>query len=209
MSPRLPEEYADFRKQQIVEAAWECFTEKGYRETTIRDIAKKMSASTGVVYNYFEGKDQILEAVQDCGRENTTKLLDTVAQKNTVKEAIAELFDVAFELMPVEDRQKNARGAVGLWAEALKRESYRKIYASQNEYTLGKITEIIKRGINNGEFQFDIDPEAFAGFCMALVTGLQVQSVLADGLNTPGYYKQIKKILSRNIWRDADRVSDR
>jgi AcrR family transcriptional regulator len=208
MAPKLPEEYADFRRQQIVEAAWECFTEKGYHETTIRDIAKKMNASTGVVYNYFEGKDQILEAVHDCGQKNTAKLLDIAAQKDTAREVIAELFDIAFERMPVEDREKNARGAIGLWAEALKRESYKKIFASQSEYTLERITEIITRGIKNGEFQVDVDPQAFAGFCIALATGLQVQSVLADEWNTPRYYKQMRRILFSNIWRDGNRVSD-
>jgi len=191
MSPKLPEEYAGFRRQQIVEAAWDCFSEKGYHETTIRDIAKKMNTSTGVVYNYFEGKDHILEAVFDCSRENTTKLLDAAAKKRTAKEALAELIDIVFVRIPVEDRQKNARGAIGFWAEALKRQSYKKTFASQSEYGLEKITKIITKSIKTGEFQADVDPQVFAGFCTALVMGLQVQSVLADGMSTPRYYNQI------------------
>ena len=63
MTPKLPEEYSNFRRQQILQASWECFVEKGYAETTIREIAKRMNASTGVIYNYFKGKEEILEAI--------------------------------------------------------------------------------------------------------------------------------------------------
>ncbi len=207
MAPKIPAEYSEFRKQQIVEAAWDCFVEKGYHKTTIRDIAKRMNASTGVVYNYFGGKDEILEAVHHCGRENTAELLDEAARKHTTREAVAEIFDIAFKRLPVEDRDKNTRGAIGFWAEALKRENYRNIYTSQSEHTLEKITEIIARGIDNGEFRVDVDPQALAGFYTALVTGLQVQSVLGDGLNTPEYYEQINRMLFENIWREDDDVS--
>ncbi|MHC4586692.1 MAG: TetR/AcrR family transcriptional regulator, partial [Planctomycetota bacterium] len=47
MSPKMPQEHRDFRRQQILEAAWECFAEKGYQETTIRVIAERMNLSTG------------------------------------------------------------------------------------------------------------------------------------------------------------------
>ena len=39
-----------------------------------------------------------------------------------------------------------------------------------------------------------------AGFYMALITGLQVQSVLIEELDITSYCKEIKRILLLNIW---------
>jgi AcrR family transcriptional regulator len=55
MPPKLPEEYSDFRKDQILNAAWDCFVEKGYSETTMREISKRIKSSTGVIYNAIQG----------------------------------------------------------------------------------------------------------------------------------------------------------
>jgi len=45
MTPKLPKEYSEFRRQQILKAAWECFIEKDYSENTVREIANQMDAS--------------------------------------------------------------------------------------------------------------------------------------------------------------------
>ena len=74
MSPKMPQEHRDFRRQQILEAAWECFAEKGYQETTIRVIAERMNLSTGIIYSYFKGKDDLLEAIHTCSMNNKKKI---------------------------------------------------------------------------------------------------------------------------------------
>jgi len=198
----MPTEHTDFRRKQITEAAWECFTEKGYHETTVRDIARRMKTSTGVIYSYFKGKDEILEAVNRCAQENTAQILDLATGKETAREAIAELFRFFAEEISDEDRRRNARGAIALWAEALKRENYRQICTSQQRPVLEQLSRLINRGIANGEFEVAIDPRAFAGFILALLTGLQVQSVLFPGLDTPGYLKSVQRLFLRNIWSD-------
>ena len=202
MSPRMPEEHAEFRRKQIIAAAWDCFTENGYHETTVRDIARRMKTSTGVIYRYFKGKDEILEEVNRCGQEGTAQFLDLAARKETSREAIAELLRVYGEEMSEADRVQNARGAIALWAEALKRENYRRICESQQGPVFDRLTRLISRGIAAGEFKVTLDPEVFAGFILALLTGLQVQSVLFPGLDTSAYYEDVQRILLQNIWKD-------
>lgn len=54
--PKLVEE----RRAQIVRAAVKLFSEDGYYTTTIQQIAKQAEISTGLIYQYFRDKDDIL-----------------------------------------------------------------------------------------------------------------------------------------------------
>jgi len=54
--PRLVEE----RRGQIVRAAVKLFSEQGYYTTTIQQIARQAGISTGLVYQYFRDKDDLL-----------------------------------------------------------------------------------------------------------------------------------------------------
>lgn len=50
-------------RQRILESAYELFVEKGYQGSSMRDIAAKAGIKAGSIYNHFEGKEQIFEAV--------------------------------------------------------------------------------------------------------------------------------------------------
>lgn len=47
----------------FLNAARQAFAEKGYFNTKISDIAEKAGRSTGSFYNYYENKEQLLEAL--------------------------------------------------------------------------------------------------------------------------------------------------
>ena len=51
----------DDLKNQIMEAAWELFLEKGYEKTTVNDIIKKAGTSKGGFYYYFKAKEELLK----------------------------------------------------------------------------------------------------------------------------------------------------
>jgi AcrR family transcriptional regulator len=54
--PTLIEE----RRGQIVRAAVKLFSEEGYYTTTIQQIAREAGVSTGLIYQYFKDKDDVL-----------------------------------------------------------------------------------------------------------------------------------------------------
>jgi len=200
MSPRVTNEYSEFRKQQIVTAAWECFADKGYRETTIRDIARKLRLSTGIIYCHFRGKAEILQAVQECGRANTEELLDRMARDRTTREAVREIVRAVALQMPVAARRRNAQAAIHLWAEAIKKTSYRRIYLRQYKIIEQAISRIASAGVKRGELRKDIRPEAFAAYLLALLYGLQVQSVLNNIPDHDRYSEEITTFIFESLW---------
>ncbi|MFC4099953.1 TetR/AcrR family transcriptional regulator [Paenibacillus xanthanilyticus] len=51
------------KKQQIIRAAIQCFSEKGYRGTSIQDIADVLGIAKGSLYFYFKSKSDLLQFI--------------------------------------------------------------------------------------------------------------------------------------------------
>jgi AcrR family transcriptional regulator len=54
---------AEERREQILNAAQRVFCVKGFSGASIRDIAREAGITEGLIYHYFESKDQLQEAV--------------------------------------------------------------------------------------------------------------------------------------------------
>ena len=70
MCPRSKEQYEEIRKNKrdlILKAALELFAENGFHNTTINSIAQKINISSGLLYNYFESKDDLLRKIVSKG----------------------------------------------------------------------------------------------------------------------------------------------
>lgn len=64
MTPRSDEQFAQIRQQsrkKIQETALELFSRQGYHSTSISQIAKAAGVSKGLMYNYFNSKDDLLK----------------------------------------------------------------------------------------------------------------------------------------------------
>ena len=48
------------RRAQIVAGAVKLFSQKGYDQTTVQQVAKKAGVSTGLIYQYVHDKEDLL-----------------------------------------------------------------------------------------------------------------------------------------------------
>ena len=66
MSPRTHSQWEEIRgksREKILNAAVSLFSSVGYFSTSVSKIAKKAGVSKGLLYNYFESKDDLLTAI--------------------------------------------------------------------------------------------------------------------------------------------------
>ena len=66
MAPRSPQQFAEIREErrhQILEAALHVFGEDSYHGSSMASVAKKAKISKGLIYNYFESKEEILISI--------------------------------------------------------------------------------------------------------------------------------------------------
>jgi AcrR family transcriptional regulator len=57
------------RRDQILEAANECFTQLGIQRTSVQDVARMAKVSRGTVYRYFEDRDVLIQAAIEFGAQ--------------------------------------------------------------------------------------------------------------------------------------------
>jgi AcrR family transcriptional regulator len=200
MTPKLSKEYSDLRKRQILMAGWECFIDRGYGETTVREIAKRMNASTGVIYNYFKGKEEILEGIQEWSIENNKKIFSQMSREGSVRKAMKRFFENNFECGPIEDVKRSIRGNISVLSEGLRKQNIRAVFNSSYGFMVENLSRFFRAGKGKKEISSDVDPTAMAGFFIALLLGVQLQLALIDRLDTGVYIENIKKILFANVW---------
>jgi AcrR family transcriptional regulator len=86
------------RRQDILDAALECFSTMGYEQTTLADIRERAGASTGSIYHHFGSKERIAAALyldglrqtQDAGME---ALLRTRTARTGITALVAAYID--------------------------------------------------------------------------------------------------------------------
>mgnify|MGYP002639828722 CR=1 FL=1 len=106
MSPRTKEQFQDIReerKQQILDAALEVFAMNGYHKASISQIATQAKISKGLLYNYFENKEQLLVEVMSDG---INYLLRAYAQETNApaRDQLKKMIIESFEIMDDEKR---------------------------------------------------------------------------------------------------------
>ncbi len=79
MSPKSPQQLEGMREEKkavIMDAALFLFADRGFHATTISEIAEKAGISKGLMYNYFDGKEDLLGEII---RKSLTEISDTSA----------------------------------------------------------------------------------------------------------------------------------
>ena len=99
LKPRATQRAEDTRRK-IYDAAMELFREKGFEETTMRDIAAKGGVALGGAYYYFSSKDAIVLAFYaEMQQTSNEPLLEALAGKKKLRERILCVLEKRLELL--------------------------------------------------------------------------------------------------------------
>lgn len=86
------------RKLEIIRVACKLFSEKGYYNTTIPDIAEALGMSVGNLYNYFESKEELAKEIMlTVSRWVGEKLKKVNEMEVPIKEKIYQFTKAFFE----------------------------------------------------------------------------------------------------------------
>lgn len=80
------------RRQDILDAALECFSTVGYEQTTLADIRQRAGASTGSIYHHFGSKERIAAALYLEGLRQTQDAgIEALLRTRTARTGVAAL----------------------------------------------------------------------------------------------------------------------
>jgi AcrR family transcriptional regulator len=69
MQPSAAETITDGSRAEILEAAARSFMERGYTETSIDDVARRLGATKGRIYHHFASKADLFAAIYRAGMD--------------------------------------------------------------------------------------------------------------------------------------------
>jgi len=91
---------AEDTRRKIYEAAMELFREKGFEETTMRDIAGKAGVALGGAYYYFSSKDAIvLEFYREMQQSSVPLVLGVLEGKRKLGDRIGSVVELRLQLL--------------------------------------------------------------------------------------------------------------
>jgi TetR/AcrR family transcriptional regulator, fatty acid metabolism regulator protein len=172
--PATTEEGAPEKRRAILHAAVRVFAEKGYHGCRIADVARQAGVAYGLVYHYFQNKEELLESVFSEQWSLFIDALRTIADgPGTATEQLARMCHFAIDVF------RTAPAAVRVLLlevartpNALRAGSTRQTF----ERAVRIVAEVVRRGQGLGEVRGDVDPLiAAAGLLGALemsLTGL-------------------------------------
>jgi AcrR family transcriptional regulator len=145
------------RRQEILDAAVRVFARKGFHTCRVGDIAEEAGVAHGLLYHYFESKDEVLETIF---REAWGELLGALRTAEEIEEPAPEqlrkvcaillrTWSHSPELVTVLVREIARSGELQNRLQDV-REAFR------------VIERIVARGQERGEFRADLEPRLTA-----------------------------------------------
>jgi len=136
------------RRLEILRAAGRQFRARGFVETGMRDIAEAAELSPANLYNYFQGKHEILFFCQDSSLDRMIAALDKA--RRIKGSAPAKLrFVIVSHLRCLLDEIEGS--AAHLLTNALPPRQQRYLVTKRDRYELG-VRNLIASGMRTGEF---------------------------------------------------------
>ncbi len=81
----------------LLKAAEKVFSDHGYHNTSVRDIAREAGFSVGGVYQFFQSKDELYLKVVESQWEHFFSLLNAALQAKTVEARLTTLTEAMFQ----------------------------------------------------------------------------------------------------------------
>lgn len=95
------------RRDQILDAANECFTQLGIQRTSVQDVARMARVSRGTVYRYFVDRDVLIEAAIEHGAQRFYReVASAMADKTTLAEQLGAMAETHAKIL-LDHRTRN------------------------------------------------------------------------------------------------------
>jgi len=174
MAPKVTQEYKKDARERILSAAEKLFSSKGYYDTSMDEIVAESKLSKGAIYGYFKSKEDLFVALQDRQlEESITELGSAFAPGDSARTKLEKVIDAAFGSM-VGASKKSCRISLEFNVAAPRMKSVQRRRDSRFMALHRFLVEIIREGVENGEFRHDVDPNSTALILMAMADGLSL-----------------------------------
>jgi AcrR family transcriptional regulator len=177
--PKVVPEYKEQARKRIIEQALEMFSERGFYQTRMTDIADSLGVSKGAIYQYFESKEQLfVEAIRHHGERRASVVRDFLKSDSLESISSGEFFDEMLKL-----RLGSLALNTDLLRETARNESLRKLLVRMVEGWGRGLVELLDDMKKKGAIRADVDLLLLSRGLLALRDGLYSQLMMGADKN--------------------------
>lgn len=146
----LTEEEQQRRRKEIFDASVHLFLEKGFHETSMREVARAANVGKSTLYDYFQSKDEILVSYFEDEIKKITKRAQEIMQQNYG--VTEKLKKIMFMHLTYLVENKNTFLKLSVEAQRLSIESQAQIQSNRHAYQ-DMLRALIEEGIRREELR--------------------------------------------------------
>jgi AcrR family transcriptional regulator len=173
--PKLRPETRTERRQLLIDAAWRCAAERGFRDLTVDDVCAEAGVSKGAFYGYFQTKQDLLLALL----EDDSSALDAELERITGATAsgVERVRRFAQAMLARGEDSARVQVRADLWADVLSEDLVRGRLAAATDRRRRRLRSWIEEAVASGEV-VEIPANALASILLSLADGLMLQGAL-------------------------------
>ncbi len=137
------------RKEELIDAAEDLFSEKGFKETSVDDICDEVGVAHGLFYYYFESKENVIEAITERMINELVAKMEEILMRDDLSadEKLKRLFSLSFQ------KEKNKPYLASYFFREESTQLYYSLFERSIDMLTPYLTEMIEQGVDEGIFK--------------------------------------------------------
>ncbi|WP_152658166.1 TetR family transcriptional regulator [Oceanobacillus sp. CFH 90083] len=176
MAPKVSEAYKKEKKKELIKAAKQVFIKKGYVHASMQDIMDEAGISRGAFYSYFDNIDHVFIEVLKYDDEQDIQFFITADEEPLwagIEDWVKEQHSV---IEAVNQSLLYAKAEFFLSSQYVKNKENFPYISQRYEQMVEAIAQVIRKGMEQGEFQPHLSPNAIARYLISFVNGLMLDT---------------------------------
>ncbi|WP_328324752.1 TetR/AcrR family transcriptional regulator [Kribbella sp. NBC_00382] len=176
--PKVSDRYRDARREHILTAARRAFLRHGFHATSMQDLFAEAKLSSGAVYRYFPGKEDIVLAIAEDNIREVAELIRTVTARRP-GDSLGAVLAAAVELISEKNKDSGLAGiGVQAWSEALSNPRIGVAFGQLLSTLRSDLADVVSRHQQTTALPSEPSAEALAGVMIGVLVGHLLQLAL-------------------------------
>jgi TetR/AcrR family transcriptional regulator, transcriptional repressor of aconitase len=198
--PRITDERREARRQQVLDAARACLQDYCREAVSMEMIIARSGLSTGAVYGYFKGKDEIISAAVTNGTAAMAQLLVPILT-NPEPPPLPELIEQLLGTIAAFGQDKHDgidRLLVSLhgWSHSQSDPELKAVTRAAYRRQRELFADTVRRWQEAGTFDPGADPAGVAQLLQSIILGFVAQRALAGDADVQAHLGALKAVIS-------------
>jgi len=191
----------DETRTAIVRATYDALIEHGYENLTIQRIGDEFPKSKSLIYQHYDGKDEVLVELLEFLLDHFETQIPTPAGGNA-HDCLRTMLDYVLAPDPDTERVELTKVMVELRGQAPHNETFGAYFTANDGRFRRSLADIVERGVEEGVYR-PVDADAVAEFLLTIISGGTVRrATAADAVDIVAVRAEVDAYLDARLLRD-------